>query len=194
MTVGAVSSTTIYSNSLQYKYFHTVLSDAQVQDLLRNYGILPSGDADIDLDNLYNVMYAQASKDATEAAGSIASTQQTQTPQNTQSTQTTQSSTEVPWATLMSQVGLTATGDLDKDYASFNEKISLMSASATTPQDRANVAQLEAQANIVFVQPTQTAQASNSNQSNTQGAMATATATATGADIVAMLNKLYLNI
>lgn len=188
MTVGAVNSTTIYSNSLQYKYFHTVLSDAQVQDLLRKYGITPSGDSDTDLDSLYNVMYTQASKDATEAAGSIASAQQTQTSQNTQKTQpATQSSTEVPWVTLMSQVGLVATGDLDKDYASFNEKISLMSASATTPEDKANIAQLEAQASVVFVQQTQTAQSSNSNQSNTQAL----TATATGADIVAMLNKMY---
>lgn len=186
MTVGAVSSTTIYSSSLQYKYFHTVLSESQVQDLLRKYGILPSGNADTDLDNLYNIMYAQASKDASEAIGSLASTQQQQ-PQQQKTKQVEQSSQELPWATLMSQVALTATGDLDKDYASFNEKISLMSASATTPQDKANVAQLQAQASIVFVQNTQQTakKVTPIAQSNTQAEAPT------GADIMAMLNRMY---
>lgn len=186
MSVGAVSSSYTYSTSYatfeQYKFFHAVISNSQVQELLRKYGVVPSGDSYTDLHALYEVLYAQASKDASEAIGSVAS-QQTQ---NTQKPQPEQNSTEAPWATLMSQIGLKATGNLGKDYASFDEKISMMMASALTPQDKANISQLQSQASVVFVEnKKQSTQSTSSAQNNTQQA------TPIGVDIMAMLNRLY---
>lgn len=185
MSVGAVNSltySTSYADLQQYKFFKFVNSPEQIDELMRKYGIIQTGDTYNDLKALYDAMYKEASVDANEeAAGSVAYLK----PQDQIKKPENQDPTNVPWATLMNQIGLTATGNLQKDYGSFSEKISIMQVSATTPQDKANLQQLESQASIVFVPQSQTTQTASQNQGPIEKT------SASGADIVAMLNKMY---
>lgn len=165
MTIGAVSLTN-YSASLQSQYFGTTVSADRIKDLLNEYGIQTTGDASIDMQNLYEAMFSAASN-------SVKNTLQ----QNSQP-EVIGNSANVPWAALMSQVGLSLTGDINTDYNAFMQKIFSLQLSATSPQDQANMAQLQAEADIVFVQST-----TSQDQSSPQ---------ASGADILAQLNKMYL--
>lgn len=164
MTIGAVSLTN-YSASLQYQYFGTAISADKIKDLMNAYGIMTTGDANIDLQNLHDAMQLNATDNLKETQAS-----QQQTPP---------AAKNVPWADLMNQIGLPLTGSIDADYNAFNQKIFEMQMSATTPTEKANIAQLQAQALIAFVPP----QNSNPNQSTPQ---------VSGTDIIAQLNKMYL--
>lgn len=164
MTIGAISSTT-YSTSVQYQYFGTTVSDDRIKDLLNQYGVQSTGDATTDLQSLYEAMQSAASNNV---KGAQEKQQQAPT-----------AASNVPWADLLNQVGLSPSGDLDTDYNAFTQQIYMMQISATSPQDKANVAQLQAQAQIVFIDN----QSSSSSQSTPQ---------VSGADIVAQLNKMLL--
>lgn len=173
MSISAISS--VYSSYQRYQtqIFGGSISESQFEFLMRKYGITATGDTQKDVEALYKAMYSDAD---TEVAGSIASQNAAQQSQSTQAQQANQ----IPWANLMSRVGLAATGDLADDYALFSAKVSQMKASgASSPQDKALIAQLSAEASIVFVQPQSDSQA----QANAQ--------TLSGADIKALLNKLY---
>lgn len=194
MSVNAISSYN-YSSSVQYKYFHAVISDAQLKDLFVKYGIIPTGNADTDLDNLYQAMYPKAVVEAAQVNGSTSSSQQSQSVQSNQKpSQATeaQNSSNVPWANLMSQVGLPTTGDLATDYTAFSDKISAMQSSAAiSPQDQAQIGMLLAEASIVFVQPNSSTQ-SASQASSSQPSQQQQLQAPTGADIQAQLNKMYI--
>lgn len=166
MTVGAVSSSYSYSyaTSFQYQYFGTVVSDERIQELMQQYGIQQTGDKQNDLQALYKAMFSAAKTSAVDAA-----------PQ--QQSQAASGSADVPWATLMNQVGLSVSGDFSTDYQAFNSKISAMQLSATSAHDKAIINQLVAEAQIVFVPPS----ASSGNARM-----------ASGADILAQLNKMYM--
>lgn len=182
MTIGAVSSVNSYyqySSSVQYNYFSTTVSAERLQDLMKQYGIQQTGNPDADIRALYQAIYGAAAADA-QYNTPAKEVKHKEKPQATEAAV----STEVPWATLMNQVGLSATGDLDTDYTAFCNKIAVMQASATTPQQKADISQLVAQATIVFVQPEST-QASPQTQTSYQPQKAS------GADITAMLNRLY---
>lgn len=185
MTIGAVSSYS-YSTTVEYQYFGASLSDADIQQLLSDYGIQQSGDSDYDLEQLYDAMYSTAVDNAQNAqASSLANN--TQQPQNSQAAEA-QNSTNVPWANLMTQVGLYATGDLSTDYQAFNNKITAMQASgATSQQDKATIGQLVSEASSVFVQPTNSTPQVSSDQNLLQTSQAVS-----GADIMAQLNKMFL--
>lgn len=170
MTVGAVTS---YSTVNQYRYFDTSISDKQIQDLLKKYSITPTGDRDLDLRELRNAMYTDAKNQITSAISNANQAQENQAV-------VAQTSTSVPWANLMTQVGLSVSGDFEKDYQAFSDKIFQMQMSATTPQDKANINQLVMEAAIVFVQP-----------ATSSAPSAGAPKTASGADILAALNKMY---
>ena len=163
-------------------------SDQRIQELLANYGITQTGD-DSDIKNLYDAIYTQASTDVGNVQSANASQNAQGATQNSQQTQA-QNSSNVPWATLMGQVGLTATGKLYDDYDAFNEQIYKMQASATSPQDKANIAELQAEAQVVFVQPDESKAQAASSQ--TQAQNAAQPQQMTGADIMAQLNKLFL--
>ncbi len=186
MTVGAIYSLNPvryeYSTSTEYKYFGTTVSENRLNELMVRYGIRQTGDSEKDLRALYAAMYAES---VTELESAQATTNSGN--QGSQPTQSTlaQNSSNVPWATLMGQVGLQATGNYETDYAAFNDKISLMQSAALSPQDKASVDQLTAEAAVVFVPPEQsTAQAASSQNQTPQQP--------TGADITAQLNKLFL--
>lgn len=184
LSVNAISNysyvySTTYDTTEQYKYFKGVISNAQIKELMLKYGIVQTGDSVTDLRALYNAMYADAKE---EVIGNIAST----APQQSQQTPPPQQQSEAPWTTLMSQIGLTATGNFSQDYGLFQNRIMTMQASAQTPQERANIAQLQSQASIVFIQQT------NTQTSTSSGAIAQQnTPTPSGADITALVNKMY---
>lgn len=182
MTVGYVNPIQ-YSSITQYKYFSASVSDIRLQNLMVEYGIQVTGDADKDLRALYSAMYDEAASDVEYEmpAGANAVSQPVQ--QSSQPQQTT----NVPWATVMNLVGLSPTGDLSKDYTAFNNTIQTMQTSATSPQGKANIAQLQAVAQMVFVQPDQ-----GVAQQVQQQAPQQSPPTVSGAQITAMLNQLFL--
>lgn len=185
MTIGAVSSINSfrYSTSVEYKYFGTTFSDQTLQDLMRQYGIIQTGDSDTDVKALYQAMYSSAITQTTAAKAS--GKPQHAKPEESQSS-SAQNANNVPWATLMNQVGLSPTGDLATDLTAFNNKISQMMASATTQQEKANLYQLAAEASIVFVQP------ESASQSNISVQSSSLSHSISGADIMARLNKLMM--
>ena len=179
MLVSAVR-TNVYSYSTynQNMLFGANISDVDLQLLFEKYGILPTGDSQADLQALYNAMYpeAQAIANASQASSSTQS----------QASQSQQSTTNVSWANLMNQMDIETTGNLAKDYSAFSKKISAMKVSATTSQDKATISMLEAQTRVVFVQQDQSVIGTSLPQSEIQKP------SASGADIQAVLNKLFL--
>jgi len=103
-----------------------------------------------------------------------------------------ENSTNVPWASLMNQIGLYVTGDLKTDYDAFSNKISAMQSSgAISPDNEAAINQLIAEASIVFVQQ---------SDSSTKAAAGSAehvqspppSQSVSGADITARFNKMLI--
>lgn len=172
MSVGAISGNS-YTTVLQYRYFDTSISDNQILSLMKRYGISPSGNRDTDLEALYNAMYSDAKN---IVASNLSNAQQAQK-DKAQSAQQTLS--DVPWAQLMTQAGLHVSGDYKKDYQAFNDKIFQMKLSAASPKDYAMISQFVSQAAIVFTPPSSVTEGSSPLPS------------AIGADITAMLNKMY---
>ncbi len=62
MVVGTVSANS-YSSIEQYRYFSISVSDARLKQLMKDYGIQVTGDADQDLQALYKAMYDEAASD-----------------------------------------------------------------------------------------------------------------------------------
>lgn len=177
MSVNAISS---YSSATQYQYFSSAVSDDQVQSLLQQYGLIPTGDDSTDLQALYEAMYAAAQTNVTSSSSATDNSQQSQNSQATDA----ENSTNIPWSDLMSQVGLYASGDYTTDYEAFNDKITSMQASgALSQQDQATINELLSEASIIFVQPTD-----SSSQTSTQSSYQLVS----GADIQAQLNRMYL--
>lgn len=172
MSVGAISGN-LYTPVMQYRYFDTSISDNQILSLMQQYGISPSGDRDSDLDALYNAMYSDAKG---IVANNVNNAQQAQK-DKAQSAQQTPS--DVSWANLMTQAGLHVSGDYKKDYQEFTDKIFQMKLSAASPKDYAMISQFVSQAAIVFTPPNSASESSSPLPS------------VTGADITAMLNKIY---
>ena len=56
----------------------------------------------------------------------------------------------IPWAGIMAQIGIQATGDYDKDYAAFNNAIQLLSQSAIDGQAMTYFAGLRSEAQQAF--------------------------------------------
>lgn len=177
MSVNAISSFS-YSSSIQYQYFGMSISNEQLQTLMEKYGIIQTGDSYTDIRALYQAMYSDAKSTVTQSEAATGNQQQTGSSQSAQ-----EDPNSVPWANLMSQIGLSATGDINKDYASFNDKISAMQSSpALSQQDKATINQLASEASIVFVQQ---------NTSSTSSTQNSQPPSPTGADIQAQLNKMY---
>lgn len=175
MTVGAISSNAYNYSTIEYNYFGTTISNSRLEDLMKQYGLNPTGDPDIDIKALYQAMHSSASS-------TISKAQAAADEQANSQTTAALNSMNAPWATLMSQIGLYATGDFDTDFQSFNDRISAMSVNANSQQDKAAINQLQAQASIVFVPQTQTTQ--NTAQASSQSF--------SGADITAQMNRLFI--
>ncbi len=193
MSVNAISNysyiySTTYDSSIQYRFFRAVISNEQLKELFSKYGIVPSGDSYTDLHALYVAMHADVEA---EVIGNIAYNEMQNQKAQAANQDTSQNLNQIPWANVMSQVSLAATGDFSIDYSAFNTKISAMQASAQTPTEKANIAQLQAQASIVFI-PQETKVSQAVPQSSLQSEVQSLTVSSlVGADITAQLNKLY---
>ena len=128
-TVNGVYS---YSSSNIYSYLGRVpTSEKKLEQAFRDFHITPTGKVD-DLKKLEKAMYAEYSE---QVQNQIANQNQEKV---------------VPWASLMAQIGVQATGDREKDYAAFNNAIQLLSQSAIDGQAMTYFAGLKTEAQRVF--------------------------------------------
>lgn len=184
MIVSAIGSNFYYSPSVQYEYFGTSVSESRIQDLMSMYGINQTGDSEYDMRALYDAMYSLASNELDALQAVYNRQQQVQESDETEA----QDSASVPWADLMGQVGLPVTGVYETDHDAFDMQIFSMKMSAVgNPQQLASVAQLEAQASVVFVKSNPSA-----DQSAPEGTSLPSTASVSGYEILAALNKMYI--
>lgn len=196
MTVGTVSLYKYsgeynYDTTNQYRFFGTLIPSDRLNDLMVKYHILQTGDSYKDLHNLYLAIKNKAAIDSS-AAAKTGSNRNVQNIQQTAQENQIQAANLIPWATLMGQVGLIASGDLAIDYGAFKTRLYTMQISAKDNAQKANIGLLMAQAEIVFVDNTQqTAKAASSQAKIPQSAPKVQTS---GADIQAAINKLYLNM
>lgn len=130
-TVNGVYS---YKSANIYSYLGRIpTTDRKLQEAFREFHVVPKGDVS-DLKKLDKAMYAEYSEQV----------------QNQIENQKEQK--VVPWASLMAQIGVQATGDYKTDYAAFNNAIQLLSQSAIDGQAMAYFAGLKSEASRVFNQ------------------------------------------
>ena len=108
-TVNGVYS---YTSANLYSYLGRVpASNTALKEAFDEFNVTPTGSTD-DLKKLNSAMYKEYSNQVQEQIEN----------QNNQRV--------VPWAHLCEQIGLKHTGDLETDYAAFNNAIQLLSQSA----------------------------------------------------------------
>ncbi len=130
-TVNGVYS---YTSSNIYSYLGRVpANETTLKRAFDEYNITPTGKTD-DLKKLNKAMYAEYSEQVQEQIAN----------QNGEKV--------VPWAGLLAQIGVRATGDYEKDYAAFNNAIQLLSQSAIDGQAMTYFAGLRSEASRVFNQ------------------------------------------
>ncbi len=128
-TVNGVYS---YSSANIYSYLGRVpVSERKLEEAFREFHVTPKGKVD-DLKELDRAMYAEYSE---QVQNQIAN-------QNGEKV--------VPWAGLMAQIGVRASGDYEKDYAAFNDAIQLLSQGAIDGQAMTYFAGLKSEAQRVF--------------------------------------------
>ena len=128
-TVNGVYS---YTSSNIYSYLGRVpANQTTLREAFDEFDITPTGTID-DLKKLDKAMYAEYSE---QVQNQIAN-------QNGEKV--------VPWAGLLAQIGVRATGDYEKDYAAFNSAIQLLSQSAIDGQAMTYFAGLRSEASRVF--------------------------------------------
>lgn len=128
-TVNGVYS---YTSHNIYSYLGRVPhNEVELKRAFDKFHVVPTGKAD-DLKRLDKAMYAEYSEQV----------------QNQIENQ--KGEKVVPWAKLMAQIGVQATGDYEKDYAAFNNAIQLLSQSAVDGQAMAYFAGLRSEAAKVF--------------------------------------------
>lgn len=132
-----------YSSANIYSYLGRIPTTRRgLQDAFREYGIRPTGN-NYDLKHLKNAMYEEYS---TQVKEQISNQQEKKN--------------EVPWAGLLTQIGIQPTGDYDKDKAAFDNAINLLSQSAIDGQAMTYFAGIRSEAQKVF---------GSYNQPNQQG-------------------------
>ena len=128
-TVNGVYS---YTSSNIYSYLGRVPSSSiKLERAFDEFNITPTGSID-DLKKLEKAMYKEYTKQVQEQIEN----------QNNEKV--------IPWAGLMAQIGVRATGDYEKDYAAFNSAIDLLSQSAIDGQAMAYFAGVKSEASRVF--------------------------------------------
>ncbi len=130
-TVNGVYS---YTSSNIYSYLGRVpANETTLKRAFDEFNVTPTGNKD-DLEKLDKAMYAEYSEQVQNQIEN----------QNGQKV--------VPWAGLMAQIGVRATGDYEKDYTAFNNAIQLLSQSAIDGQAMAYFAGLKSEASKLFNQ------------------------------------------
>ena len=124
-----------YTSANIYSYLGRVPNDQlKLERAFKEFNVTPTGKSD-DLKKLDRAMYSEYSE---QVQNQIAN-------QNREKV--------APWADLLAQIGVRATGVYEKDYAAFNEAIQLLSQSAIDGQAMAYFAGLKSEASKVFRQP-----------------------------------------
>ena len=123
-----------------------------LNSLLSQYGISSSGNIQSTLTELKKAMQADGENTSVidSFAGLISQKEALQNSELTDNSNNEQPSEkpqggEPPWASLMQQLGLSMQGSPEADFAAISAKLSELSASATTPEQAANIASLESQ-------------------------------------------------
>ena len=128
-TVNGVYS---YTSKNIYSYLGRVpVNSAALERAFDDFDITPTGSTD-DLKKLNKAMYEEYSAQVQEQIKN----------QNNEKV--------IPWAGIMAQIGIQATGDYDKDYAAFNNAIQLLSQSAIDGQAMTYFAGLRSEAQQAF--------------------------------------------
>ncbi|HNW26586.1 MAG TPA: hypothetical protein PLG15_06615 [Candidatus Gastranaerophilaceae bacterium] len=141
MTVGAVNGVYQYTYDYVNQYFNVNVSNARINELMQEFGILPTGNQEEDLRALFNAMYNYYSQQAPV--------------QNNPNT-------PVPWAPLMQKVGLTPTGDLATDHSAFMVRIDQLQGIAKNGSQEDTTEELVNQSYNVFIPPAKQIQQSPS--------------------------------
>ena len=129
-TVNGVYS---YTSANIYSYLGRLpTNNAALKEAFREFGIAPTG-KESDLKRLENAMYREYSEQVREQIDN----------QNSEKN-------NVPWAGILSQIGIQPTGDYDTDYQAFNNAIQLLSQSAIDGQAMAYFAGLRSEAQSAF--------------------------------------------
>ena len=137
-TVNAMNGVYSYTGSNIYSYLGRMPSNEEtLRRAFNEFHVALTGNEKADLKKLNNAMYAEYSE---QVQNQIAN-------QNREKV--------VPWADLMAQIGVQATGDREKDYAAFSNAIQLLSQSAIDGQAMAYFAGLKSEASKVFGEDTQ---------------------------------------
>ena len=122
-----------YTSANLYSYLGRVpASNTALKEAFDEFGVTATGSTS-DLTKLKNAMYEEYSTQVKEQINNQNAEKQV-----------------VPWAGLLAQIGIQATGDFDKDYAAFNDAIKLLSQSAIDGQAMAYFAGLRNEASQVF--------------------------------------------
>lgn len=121
-----------YQSANIYSYLGRIPSnETKLEKAFKEFKVKPHGDVN-DLKKLKTAMYAEYSE---QVQNQIANQEGTKV---------------APWAGLMAQIGVQATGDHTKDYAAFNEAIQLLSQGAIDGQAMTYFAGLKSEAQKVF--------------------------------------------
>jgi hypothetical protein len=104
----------------------------KLKEAFNDFGVRITGTTE-DLTKLKNAMYEEYSTQVKEQINN----------QNAEKN-------VVPWAGLLAQIGIQATGNYEKDYAAFNDAIKLLSQSAIDGQAMAYFAGLRSEALKAF--------------------------------------------
>lgn len=167
MTIGAVGGVYSYTNfSYQYQLFSSAVSSDKLNDLMRQYGVIQTGDELSDLQALYAAMYSNIQTNAASAVNSSNQIEGTD-------------AENVPWADVMKSVGLYPTGTMEDDYYAFTNRIDELEASQSS-SDNATLEEIRSEGESLFAQAS--GQTTNS----------TPTTQMSGADIIAQLNKAFI--
>ena len=122
-----------YTSANLYSYLGRVpSSDTTLKETFDEFGINATGSTG-DLTKLKNAMFEEYSTQVQEQINNQNETKKT-----------------VPWAGLLAQIGIQATGNYEKDYTAFNNAIQLLSQSAYDGQAMAYFAGLRNEASRVF--------------------------------------------
>ena len=122
-----------YTSANLYSYLGRVpTTNAALKEAFDEFGVNPTGRTS-DLTKLKQAMYEEYSTQVKEQINNQKDEKQV-----------------VPWAGLLAQIGIQATGDYEKDYTAFNDAIKLLSQSAIDGQAMAYFAGLRSEASRVF--------------------------------------------
>lgn len=165
MTVGAVNGVYQYNSNAIFQMFSVSVSPDRINELMKKYGVMATGNEYTDLRALFQAMFnyfsRQIDNSLSNPSGQVAQ----------------QAASAVPWAPLMHAVGLKPTGNLYDDHNKFNVKINELEKTSYGNSDKEYYKGLKKEAPYVFVEPHQAPPAAPQ---------------ASGAEIMAAMNRMLL--